>query len=287
MNKVNKRKLSQSEYPPLLATIPSPPEELYIAGSLDKLYDAAASVAVIGTRKPTPYGKDVTESLVTELAHHNVTVVSGLALGVDAIAHHSALRAGGNTIAVMPCGLDQICPRTNQQLAWAIIESGGALISEYPDNTPPLRPNFVARNRLVSGLGNAVLITEAARKSGTLHTANFALEQGRPVLAVPGNITSLRSKGTNQLIATGARMVTGTETILDELGLTADLQQTSLLPDTEEEAIIMDLLAAGISDGRQLLEASQLEAAHFNQTLTMLEISGKIKALGADNWSLQ
>lgn len=287
MYKVNKRKLSQSDYPPLLAAIPTPPQELYIAGSLDKFYDSAASIAVIGTRKPTPYGRGVTESLVTKLAHHNTTVVSGLALGVDAIAHQSALRAAGNTIAVLPCGLDQICPKTNQQLAWAIIESGGALISEYPDNTPPLRPNFVARNRLVSGLSNAVLITEAAHKSGTLHTANFALEQGRTVLAVPGNITSLHSKGTNQLIASGARMVTDIEDILDELGLTANQRQTTLLPDTEEESIIIDLLTTGMSDGKQLLETSKLEAARFNQTITMLEISGKIKALGADNWSLQ
>ncbi len=287
MHKVNKLTVSDPSYPHLLRQIQNPPKNIFVVGSINAL-QSKESLAVIGTRKPTAYGKSVTQQLVTEVASKQIPIISGLALGVDGIAHRTALEAGGSTIAVLPCGPDKIYPQTNHGLAQMIVKNNGALISEYPPGTPPLRQHFIARNRIVSGLATAVLITEAAEKSGTLHTANFALEQGRAVLAAPGNITSQFSKGTNRLIATGAKPVTSAEDILEEFSISQNDKSKAPFAETAEEATILSLLeVAGILEGRALLEQSELSAETFSQTMTMLEISGKIRALGADNWSLR
>ncbi len=273
--------------PKPLQKIPSSPKELFIVGdSLDDFLQQPR-IAIVGTRKVTSYGKHITEMLASELAQNGVVIISGLALGVDGIAHRATLDAGGKTIAVLPCGIDDIAPRTHTQLAHNIVEQGGVLLSEYPDTYPPLRENFVARNRLVAGLADAVLITEAAIKSGTLHTVNFALEQGKPVFAVPGNITSPMSAGCNQLIKTGATPVTSANDILEALGLNDDKQTRLITASNQEEQIIIDLLQQGITDGHELLSKSKLPPQIFNQTLTMLEISGSIKPLGNNNWSLK
>jgi DNA processing protein len=226
--------------------------------------------------------------MVHDLSKAGIVIISGLALGVDSLAHKSALEAGGLTIAVLPSGLDNIYPASHYGLARQILQQGGALVSEYPSGQTAQKHHFIARNRIASGLGDALLITEAAEKSGTLHTANFALEQGRPVLAVPGNITSPTSAGTNNLIKTGATPVTTVDDIFHALGLEAPggakKAPASANPD---EQVLLDLLFSGISDGSELLERSSMELRLFNQTLTMLEIRGRIRALGNNHWGLQ
>ena len=287
MVKVNKLTLSSKEYPEQLKHIPDPPRELYFVGEVSALSADRMHVAVVGSRKPTTYGREVAHQLVTPLANYGLPIVSGLALGVDALAHRAALQAGGPTIAVLPCGLDNIYPRSHYQLAQQILAQGGALVSEYPPGTPPVKRNFIARNRIVTGLSKAVLIVEAAQKSGTLHTARFALEQGRSVMAVPGNINAPQSQGTNRLITQGARCITESSDILDELGVhTAPQQQRIPLGANAEESRLIELLAEGITDGKDLLKASKLDVTTFNQALTMLEITGKIRANGADSWSI-
>ncbi len=203
------------------------------------------------------------------------------------MAHQAALEAGGTAVAVLASGLDQITPAANHWLGQKILKQGGALISEYPPGAPVHKYNFVARNRLVAGLSQAVLITEAAAKSGSLHTVNFALDQGKTVMAVPGNINSSLSAGTNQLIKTGALPVTELADILLALGLTPTPQQLSLPTGNPAEIAILELLQTGITDGGELLKQSKLKPQTFNQTLTMLEITGHIYALGAGRWGLR
>ena len=231
--------------------------------------------------------RTVTEQLAAELARAGVVIISGLALGVDGIAHRGALSVNGDTIAVLPCGIDEIYPRTHFQLGKDILTRGGILLSEYSGGALPRRDQFIARNRLVAGLADAVLITEAAEKSGTLHTANFALEQGKPVFAVPGNITSPNSRGCNQLIKTGATPVTEVRDILEPLGINMQQQTELITANSKEEQTVINLLQEGITDAHELLANSKLEASLFNQTLTMLEISGAIKPLSNNHWTLK
>jgi DNA processing protein len=214
-------------------------------------------------------------------------IVSGLALGVDGIAHQACLEAGGTTVAVLANGLDKVYPATHTALAKRILEQGGTSMSEYAAGMPGFKYNFIARNRIVAGLADALLITEAAEKSGTLHTARFALEQGRDVLAVPGNITSPASAGTNNLIKTGATPVTSVQDILYVLGIDKATPKTTVRGQNADEQAIIDLLQAGTTDGSELLIRSTLPASLFNQTLTMLEISGKIRPLGNNLWTLK
>ncbi|HSX08109.1 MAG TPA: DNA-processing protein DprA [Candidatus Saccharimonadales bacterium] len=273
-------------YPAVLGTIHSPPAQLYIRGGELQTYMQRPRLAVVGSRKISAYGKAVTAQLVSKLAACGVVIVSGLAFGVDAIAHRAALEAGGLTIAVLACGVDRIYPASHHRLGEAILAQGGAILSEYPPRTVAYKDQFVARNRIVSGLSDGVLITEAALKSGSLHTARFALEQGREVLAVPGNITSEVSIGTNNLIKAGATPVTSLDDILHALGweyLQAS-NKAVLRGSTPEEQTVLNLLAAGATEGAELLAKSELSIQAFNQTLTMLEITGKIRALGNNQW---
>ncbi len=250
---------------------------------------ARPRVAIVGSRKVTAYGRSVTEKLASELAAQGIVIVSGLALGVDSIAHKAALDAGGITVAVLPSSLSAIYPSAHRQLAKRIVNEGGALISEYPDGTESFKQNFIERNRLVSGLSDAVLITEAAQGSGTLHTARFAKQQGRPVLAVPGNITSPMSYGTNYLIKQGATVVTDSKDILDILGFATRKSHTSVAPlirENPNEQHVLELIISGVHDGGELLEKSNLDVVVFNQTLTMLEITGAVKNQGNNQWML-
>jgi len=276
---------SANGYPSLLSQIPSPPKQLYCLGKHLEELEGKPTIAIIGSRNVSPYGRHVTEELASGLARNGLVIVSGLAMGVDGIAHHATVEAGGTAIAVLPCGLDRIYPATNHNLAKSILAHGGTIVSEYPKNTDPRRENFVARNRIISGLSLAVLITEAAERSGSLHTANFALEQGREVLAVPGNITSQTSVGTNNLIKTGATPVTCVEDVLQALKIEAlDPSKKEIEAATEEEHAIIILLKKGIIDGDELLARSELKPAIFNQTLTMMEITGKVKPGGNGTW---
>lgn len=243
-------------------------------------------VAIVGSRNITTYGKQVTQQLAGELARAGVVVVSGLAIGVDGIAHQAALDAGGLTVAVLPSGLDTIYPARHHRLAQKIVEQGGALITEYPANSTPYKGKFVARNRIVAGLSRAVLVTEASLKSGTLHTARFGLEQGIDVMAVPGNITNTNSVGTNNLIKSGAVPITSADDIFAILGIAPVAARPLPKGNTPQEQCIIDQLAAGISDGAELLKQSHFDVVSFNQALTMLEITGVAKPLGNNQWSL-
>jgi DNA processing protein len=286
--KVKNLTIKHDAYPSKLRDIPSPPQELFYLGAEPSEWLERPKVAIVGSRGVSAYGQQVTAQLATELAERGVVVVSGLALGVDGIAHQACLQAGGTTVAVLANGLDQIYPASHTQLAQRILEQGGTIFSEYPAGTPGFKTNFIARNRIVAGLSDALLITEATEKSGTLHTARFALEQGRDVLAVPGNITSPTSVGTNNLIKTGATPVTSIDDIMYAIGAGhLPAEPVRRRGDTAEEQGLLDLLYSGITDGHELLTQSELPAVQFNQVLTMLEISGKVRALGNNHWSLK
>lgn len=267
-----------------LATIPNPPKTVYALGNPTV---EGPAVAIVGTRKPTPYGRAVTLELAEKLAKRGVTIVSGLALGVDGIAHQGALNVGGRTIAVLASGLDEISPRSHRELAIKILEHNGAIISGNPPGTPPLKWEFPKRNRLVSGLTDAVIVAEAAARSGTMNTVMHALEQGRDVYAVPGNITSSSSAGCNKLIEQGAMPIIDIDAFVDQFApLENTPKQPLLLAETEEEQIIVDLIQSGVTDGDMLQKKSRLDVTTYSTTMTMLELRGVIRPLGANHWSL-
>jgi DNA processing protein len=285
---INTLTLTDPGFPALLRDIPSPPKVLYHQGAPLADLLKRPRVAIVGSRTVSAYGQQVTKQLSGQLAEQGIVVVSGLALGVDGLAHRAALEAGGLCIGVLPGPLDKIVPATNRMLAKDILKQGGALVSEYAAGEVPFRQNFIARNRIVAGLAQAVVITEAAEKSGSLYTADFALDQGRDVLAVPGNIFNIGSVGTNTLIKTGkAGAITSYIDVLHTLNLPVHGRpvQTVRGRNAREDAIIT-LLQRGISDGDKLLHDSDLSASEFNQVLTMLEISGKIRPLGANQWCI-
>jgi len=284
--KVKKLTIQDNAYPNLLRDIAGPPEVLHYIGADPTEWIERPRVAVVGSRNVTPYGKQITRQLTAELAERGVVIVSGLALGVDGIAHEACLDVHGTTVAVLANGLDRIYPASHTQLGRRILEQGGTIMSEYAEGMPGFKYNFIARNRIVAGLSQALLITEATEKSGTLHTARFAMEQGRDVLVVPGNITSPASVGTNNLIKAGATPVTSVDDILYVLNAgILPVEPVRRRGDTAEEQALLDLLYGGISDGHQLLVQSSLPAVQFNQVLTMLEIGGKIRALGSNHWA--
>jgi len=285
---VKRLTIQDNAYPYLLRDIPTPPQELFYRGANPAEWLDKPRVAIVGSRAVSAYGRQVTAQLATELAERGVVIISGLALGVDGIAHQACLDAGGTTVAVLANGLDKIYPASHTQLGRRILEQGGTIMSEYAAGMPGFKYNFIARNRIVAGLSQALLITEATEKSGTLHTARFALEQGRDVLVVPGNITSPSSVGANNLIKTGATPVTSVDDILYALKIddttTATVHRRG---DTAEEQAIVELLYTGVSDGHQLLVQTELDPVLFNQALTMLEISGKVRPLGNNHWAVR
>ena len=273
-----------------LASIANPPKSLCFMGKLPT--SGAPVVAIVGSRKPSAYGREVTEQLAGDLAKAGCIIVSGLALGIDGIAQRAALEAGGTVIGVIPNELPDISPQTNYKLAMNIIKNGGAIISEWKkgDGKVVNRWSFLERNRLVSGLADAVIITEAAERSGTLNTAAHALSQGRDVFAVPGNITSPLSAGCNALLKQGAYPATEAKDILQIIApeqLKKPDQNQLPLGSSPEETIIINLIASGVRSGDQLQQQSGLSASNFSTALTMLEINGIIKPLGANNWTLK
>ena len=285
MPKINSVSPDQTSYTQVIQSIANMPKRLWLYGDLPP--QRTTSVAIVGTRKPTPYGREVTYRLAYELASRGIVIISGLAIGTDGIAHQAALDAGGTTIAVLPTPLDAIHPRTHHKLAEEIVNKGGALLSEYGPGDDVYKVNFVARNRIVAGLSDAVLITEAAARSGTLITANFALQQGKAVMAVPGNITSAMSSGCNNLLKVGATPVTEIGDVLHALNLRDNVQSELPLGSDKEEDTLLKLLSDGVREGELLHQKSGLSAAVYSQTMTMLEIEGKIKALGANQWTLR
>jgi len=277
--------LRNNEIPERLQRLAQPPKQLFIEGDIEPLLERPC-VGIVGSRKLSHYGRQVTEQLARHLAAQGIVVISGLALGVDSVAHQAALDAGGGTIAVLPGSVEEVYPASHRQLARDILAKGGALVSEYPKGTPTLRANFIARNQIIAGLSDVLLVTEAALKSGSLHTARFAMEQGKDVLAVPGNVSSATSEGTNNLIKSGAALVTSVDDILHALKIESKTAQQTVKGDTEAEQIIIDQIRQGVRDGNELQQRSQLDITIYNQSLTMLEIQGKIRPIGANNWSL-
>lgn len=274
------------DYPARLKEIYDYPPLLYVRGSL--LPQNEWCLAVVGTRRATVYGRQVTEEIVADLVRNKITIVSGLAKGIDTIAHHTALEAGGRTIAVFACGLDTVYPAENAELAHRIIPQG-ALISEYPLGTKPRAENFPRRNRIMSGLSLGVLVVEAGETSGAMITAHLALEQNREVFAIPGSILSPASNGTNQLIQEGAKLVRNYQDILEELNLTAvahQMELKELIPASDTEVLLLKRLSAEPSHIDEVCRLSGLPISTVSSTLAMMELKGLVKQVGAMNYAL-
>ncbi|MBU1132246.1 DNA-processing protein DprA [Patescibacteria group bacterium] len=275
--------LDDSRYPRLLKEIYNPPFLLYYKGNLANLTEQ--TIAIVGTRKISNYGKQATEQISAELIDNNIIIVSGLALGVDSLAHLTATKKQKTTIAVLGSGLDSqnIYPAINRSLARDIVENNGILISEYPIGTMPLRHNFPMRNRIISGLSLGTLVIEAGQTSGALITAKFALEQNREVFAVPGSIASEFSIGTNNLIKNGAKLVMNANDIFEELNLsqlTEFQNNRQIIPDSPQEATLLKHLFAEPLHVNELVKLSKMPITEVNSTLMILEMKGRVKNLG-------
>ena len=279
--------LSDYAYLRDLPHIPDPPKKLFIRGKLPA--KRVKTVAIVGTRKPSAYGHEIATKIASECAKNGIVVVSGLALGIDSIAHRAAIDSGGKTIAVLANGVDKIYPRSHEDLGQKILQTKGVILSEYPNNTPARPWQFLARNRIVSGLADAVVIIEAASRSGTLSTANHALDQGKEIFAVPGNITSPLSAGCNQLIKNGANPLTSVEDLLDFLIPDRFEKQTQLFKgDTREENVVLEFLSKnGTTSSDTIIKQTKLSASEFNQAITMLELKGLVLNNGGEKWSLK
>jgi DNA processing protein len=267
-------------YPRLLREISDPPPVLYVKGTITE--EDAWAVAVVGTRRASPYGREVTRRLTTALARSGITIVSGLARGIDAEAHWATLRAGGRTIAVLGCGIDQVYPPEHRKLAEEVI-AHGALVSDYPLGTRPEGSNFPPRNRIISGLSLGVLVTDAGVRSGALITAGFAAEQGRDVFAVPGSILARGCAGTNALIRDGAKVVLGPEDILEELNLTMVVEQAEVrqvLPADATEAALLARMSAEPTHVDELRQQVGLPIAQVTSTLALMELKGMVRQVG-------
>jgi len=278
----------EDEYPTRLRTISDPPYLLYSRGNLIKQDELA--LAVVGSRKATSYGREVTQSLVWELARTGLTIVSGLAYGIDTLAHRAALEAGGRTIAVLASGVDNVTPRVNEDLAREMIDSGrGVVLSEFPLGTSPQPFYFPIRNRLISGLSLGVLVIEAAERSGALITAGCALDQGREVFAVPGSLFSLMSVGTHNLIKQGAKLVQTAQDVLEELDLESKKeirQAREILPESDEEEVILDILKEGELTVDEIVRKSEMPSSLVSSTLTLMLMKGMVRELGNSRYSI-
>ncbi len=269
-----------ADYPPLLREVPAPPPVLYVRGQLEP--QDGWAVAVVGTRRASVYGREVVRRLVGELTRSGITIVSGLARGIDGAAHRAALETGGRTIAVLGCGVDRVYPPEHRELAQQIV-AHGALISEYPLGTAPEPSNFPPRNRIISGLSLGVLIVEAGRDSGALITADYAAEQGRDVFAVPGPIFAAASAGTNRLIQDGAKTVLEAADVLRELNLSMVAEQSEarqILPTTAIEAALLTQLDSGPRHVDELSQATAMAIADVTSTLALMELKGMVRHVG-------
>ncbi len=282
--------IKDTNYPKILKEIFTPPALLYIKGNIDNL-NQQFNLAVVGARKISNYGKQITPQIVKPLAENGFTITSGLALGTDALAHQVALEAKGKTIAVLGSGIDQksIYPSSNRYLAQNILDNDGTIISEYPIGTLPLKHNFPARNRIIAGLSLGTLVIEAAQSSGALITAYNALEQNREVFAIPGSLFNQNSIGTHKLIQKGAKLITSHHDILEELNLQEVKNYVSnqkILPETLEEKLIIKNLGTEPVHIDQLIKNSNLPTSQISSTLSLMEMKGLIKNMGGQNYIL-
>ena len=277
--------IADPSYPRLLKEVPSPPPVLYVRGSLTPADEKA--VAIVGTRKATPYGRDVSEAMARDLAAFGVTVVSGLALGIDAQAHRGAVAAGGRTIGVLGCGVDVIYPPIHRKLYEEVAESG-AVVSDYPMGTGPAGANFPPRNRIIAGLSLGIVVIEAPSRSGALITVDFAADYSRDVFAVPGSVLGEHSRGSHKVIRDGARLVTSAADVCQDLGLGTvepgqPKQQT--LPLTAEEQHLLNYLRWEPQHIDEIAEAASLSAGECGALLTMLELKGAVRDKGGQNYA--
>jgi DNA processing protein len=314
MNKINNIAPENHKFLQRVSAIDKPAKRLWFQGDISENLAEKPIVAIVGSRKPTEYGREVTLSLAAKLARHDVVIVSGLAYGHDALAAQGALDGGGTTLAIVGNGLNKIYPAKNRPLADKILQNGGAVISEYEPDAEVRPWQFLERNRLIVALADIVIVIEAGEKSGTLNTAAHALGQNKELMAVPGNITSPLSIGCNKLIAQGAGMVLGVDDVLARLHeiflarngggkvveqLSFDLNYNSgagvknpslekpLSSNDDAETKILKLLHQGLIDGDEIMLTAGLSAADYSATLTILEIGGKIRSLGANRWALK
>jgi DNA processing protein len=259
--------LADKAYPALLRQTAQPPPVLFVRGRTELL--CSPSVAIVGSRAATSYGRRVSFHLARELANHSVCVVSGLALGIDAEAHAGCLAGGGDTIGVLGCGLDVVYPGRNRSLYAAIAERG-LLVSEYPLGTRPEPFRFPARNRIIAGLSSGVVVVEASRKSGSLITVQYGLEEGREVFCVPGQIDSVKSSGTHWLLQQGASLIVGADDIVAAAGL------------DREAAALLSIIESYPQTRTELLQRSALSTARLSELLLVLELDGLVEILPGD-----
>lgn len=294
--------LDDGNYPAFLREIADPPMVLYVKGNWQECFDMPG-IGVIGSRRCSTYGENAAEMLSRDLAERGICIVSGLARGIDAAAHKGALAAGGRTIAVIGTGIDNVYPRENTGLTREILENGGCIVSQFPLGTPPLPEHFPFRNRIISGLSLGILVVEASERSGSLITARLAAEQGREVMAVPGNITSGNSYGTNYLIKSGAKLVQQWQDVVAELP--AEIAARILPPPTDKRARSAEpqpqLAPAGLSENElkvwnslsadiethidQLMAKTELGFGDLNSALVSLDIKDLIRVLPGKNYA--
>jgi len=284
--------LEDRNYPKLLKQIKNPPFVLFYKGKLDFI-NSEASIGIVGTRKITNYGRQITEMITQELVQTDCVIVSGLAMGVDAVAHKTTIDNSGKTIAVLGCGVDCCYPRENQKLYEEILDSGGLIVSEYGIGQQPTVGSFPSRNRIIAGLSMGVVVTEGAADSGALITAKDALSADRKVFAVPGPVTSSLSKGPYDLIKKGAVVVSSGREILAELRIENGELRNSSSPrlqkikgDTKEEQKILDLLAKEGLHFDELVRITKIDSSSLGTILSMMEMKGMIKSLNAGFFGL-
>lgn len=280
---LNALTIVDNDYPKLLKEIYDPPAVFFYRGSLTCLEQPC--LAVVGTRRATAYGLRATTDITSKLASAGVTIISGLAYGIDAAAHQATLSAHGHTAAVLANGLDTIYPSAHTQLAHGIVSTNGLLISEFPPQTPALKQNFVQRNRIIAGLARATLVIEGARESGALITARFALESNREVLALPGSIFNEQSQGTNDLLKSGAHLVTSVNDVLEVLGLQHE-KTTPIIrrPLLEDENDLLQKLSTDAIHIDELARNLAIPIAQLAAKLTALELAGYVQDEGSQRY---
>lgn len=269
-----------------LAKLANPPSSLRYRGEEIEALLERPVVAVVGTRKASPYGRRVTEDIVDGLARAGVVIISGLALGIDSIAHSAAVKAKGNTIAVLPSGLNAVYPASHEPLSRQIVQHGGGLLSEYSDNHRPRKAEFLERNRLIAALADAVIVTEAAERSGSLNTARHAAEMDIPLFAVPGNITSHLSSGTNNLLMNGAQVLTDVQQVLNVLSIKLDTSDSYDHKLEGKEKEVYEAIAGGHTILDTIHVQTSISVAELQTILTMLELQGVVSQNTVGEWSL-
>ncbi len=285
MDNISAFRINDKGYPQSLKKISNPPKNIYYRGILD--FGKKPFIAVVGTRKCSDYGKQAVIDFVNKLGGAGFVIVSGLARGIDGLAHKTALQIGAKTIAVLGSGVDEksIYPRENANLAKKIIEAGGAILSEYPAGTPAMQHHFPQRNRIIAGLSGAILVIEAKKKSGSLITASFGFSQKKPVFSVPGSIYSLNSEGCHLLIKNGAKVAHCGSEILEYFKI-APSKKGDLTAKTEGGAIIIKVLRGGALHIDKIIQKTKLSPSKTITALSDLELEGNVKNLGGNVFSL-